>query len=92
MKVFQFIIKILLVSDDNEYKEILGLFNSYGYKSEDLVKSALQQIDLIEKPNPYFLKNILPKNGIKKYILPVLRNSKILFFYNTDYRGHSSFL
>lgn len=28
MKVFQFIIKILLVSDDNEYKEILGLFNS----------------------------------------------------------------
>lgn len=76
MKVFQFIIKILLVSNDNEYKEILSLFNSHGYKSEDLVKSALQQIDLIKKLNPYFLKNILPQNGTKKYILFVLRNSK----------------
>lgn len=92
MKVSQFIIKRLLVSDDNEYKEILGLFNSYGYKSEDLVKDALQQIDLIEKLNPYFLKNALPKKmALKKYLFSALQNSKNPVFYDTGYRGRASF-
>ena len=36
------------------------------------------------------MKNILPQNDTKKYILFVLRNSKNPVFYNTDYRGHSS--
>ncbi|OUM88989.1 MAG: hypothetical protein BAA01_10255 [Bacillus thermozeamaize] len=91
MTVEQFVKTRLLVEEQSEMKEVLSIFEKYGFSGNSKFEEFEQNFELFREIEPYFIKNAKNRiSDLDQYWKSILNPEEKLGVFDVGYRGSVS--